>query len=304
MSNRRVAAIDIGSNAIRMMIAQEQSTGFKVIKKMRAPVRLGHDVFLNGFISPEAFIAVDSAFATFTEAFKQETLSEVRVVATSACREAKNKSALVKFIKDRYNMSIEIIDGTQEGLLIHLAVQKALDLERKNSVLIDIGGGSVEITFSQGPKTVSTKSFPIGTVRLLEAIKKRNLGERDLPILIGELLGPIEDHILNNTGKVHYHFAIGTGGNLECLGRLRKDLLNELNSTQLSFMELRKIIDLLMQKNYSERVKDLGLKPDRADVIIPAALVVDLIMRQCEVDRIYIPQVGLRDGIIWSLLHK
>lgn len=304
MSHRRVAAIDMGSNAIRMMIAQRQPHGFRILKKMRAPVRLGHDVFLTGAISKEAFHAVDEAFAAFTEAFHEEHLDDIKIVATSACREARNNHELVQYIQMRYGLEIEIIDGTEEGQLIHLAVQKALDLEKKDSVLIDIGGGSVEITFSQGPAIYATKSFPIGTVRLLESIKKRNLSERDIPILIGELLGPIEDHIRHNIRKLNLKFAIGTGGNLECLGHLRKDLLGEINSTHLSFLELKKIINMLYTKSYSQRVKELGLKPDRADVIIPAALVVDLIMRQCEVDRIYIPQVGLRDGIIWSLFEQ
>lgn len=304
MSARRVAAIDMGSNAIRMMIAQETSTGFEVLKKMRAPVRLGHDVFLNGQISREAFKSVDSAFTSFTEAFRSYPLDAIRVVATSACREATNNYELVQFVQARHGLEIEIIDGTQEGLLIHLAVQKSLELENKDSVLIDIGGGSVEVSFSRGSRIYATQSFPIGTVRLLEQIKKRKLCEKDLPVLIGELIAPIERHILESSRHLHLHFAIGTGGNLECLGKLRKEILGELNSTHLSFLELKTIIKTLKDKTYSQRIKELKLKPDRADVIIPAAMVVDLLMRQCEVDKIYIPQVGLRDGIIWSLLQK
>jgi exopolyphosphatase/guanosine-5'-triphosphate,3'-diphosphate pyrophosphatase len=302
--SRRVSAIDIGSNAIRMMIAEltGHHSQLKVIKKFRAPVRLGHDVFTSGIISEHTLELALSTFHQFSETNREFGVQKCRAVATSACREAKNSKAFVDAIKKLSNIQIEVIDGIEEGRLIHLAVQKELDLSHKKSMLIDIGGGSVEVTFSKGSKMLATKSFPMGTVRVLENLAKRKMNESHLSIIMGEFMSTLGEHIYDNSDHDPIDFAIGTGGNLECIGELKVQLLNKTPNTFVTFTELSQIIDKVKSLSLKDRVDKLHLRPDRADVIVPAAVLVQTIMRQAETQKLLIPRVGLRDGLAWSML--
>jgi exopolyphosphatase/guanosine-5'-triphosphate,3'-diphosphate pyrophosphatase len=301
--SRRVSAIDIGSNAIRMMIAELDGVNgqLKIIKKFRAPVRLGHDVFTSGTISDHTMDQALSTFSQFSETNLKFAVTKCRAVATSACREAKNSKAFVDAIKKQSNILIDIIDGNEEGRLIHLAVQKELDLNQKKSMLIDVGGGSVEVTFSKGSKLLATKSFPMGTVRVLENLAKRKMNESHLSIIMGEFMSTLGDHIYRNVDHEPIDFAIGTGGNLECIGELKVQLLNKTPNTFVTFDELSQIIDKVKSLSLKDRVDKLHLRPDRADVIVPAAVLVQTIMRQSETQKLLIPRVGLRDGLIWSM---
>lgn len=302
--SQRVSAIDIGSNAIRMMIVEvsaEQPIP-RILKKYRAPVRLGHDVFTQGLITPASVELAKAAFHRYAKAHQEFGVTHCRAVATSACREAKNRKDFVKEIYQFSGIPIEVIDGTEEGRLIHLAVRKELTLDNKKTMLIDIGGGSVEVTFSQGDKILATKSFPMGTVRVLETMAKRNLNESHLNILMGEFVKDLAPHIYDNCEGDPVDFAIGTGGNLECLGQLKTQLLNKTPATFLTMAELDEITQRLRGLKIKERIEKLALRPDRADVILPAAFLVQTIMRQAETQKIAIPSVGLRDGLIWSML--
>lgn len=304
--SQRVSAIDIGSNAIRMMVADISAASpiLHIDKKFRAPVRLGHDVFTSGMIGPEAMEISKATFRRFAETNQKMQVQKCRAVATSACREAKNRQEFVTEIKKISGIDIEIIDGTEEGRLIHLAVRKEVDLENKKTMLIDIGGGSVEVTFSEGPQMLATKSFPMGTVRVLENLAKRKMNESHLNIIMGEFLAELGEHIYKNVDHDPVDFAIGTGGNLECLGQLKVQLLKRTPSTFITLAELTEIIDRLRLLSIRDRIEKLGLRPDRADVIVPAAVLVQTIMRQAETEKIVIPAVGLRDGLIWSMLER
>lgn len=301
---RRISAIDIGSNAIRMMVVEVLPTApyVQIIKKYRAPVRLGHDTFTTGVISPHSLEIAEDTFKQFAKTNKEYGVERCRAVATSACREAKNKTEFQDLILKHSGIKVEIIDGTEEGKLIHLAVQKELDLDNKHTMLIDVGGGSVEVTFSQGPKMESTKSFPMGTVRVLENLSQRKMNESQLNIIMGEFIPVLADHIFKNTENDPVDFAIGTGGNLECLAQLKGSLLMRTPTTYLTLNELEMIIEKLRTLSIKDRIDKIKLRPDRADVIVPASMLVHTIMRQAEVEKIMIPNVGLRDGLIWSMV--
>ncbi len=302
--SRRVSAIDIGSNAIRMMIADvtKSSPTIQVVKRYRAAVRLGHDVFTQGSISSASLEIAKATFHRYQETNKELQVLHCREVATSACREAQNRQQFVEQIFAASGIKIEIIDGVEEGRLIHLAVHKELDLSNKKTMLIDIGGGSVEVTFSLGDKLLATKSFPMGTVRVLENLQKRNLNESHLNIIMGEFITSLSQHIFKNNENDPAEFAIGTGGNLECLGKLKVQLLGRAPHSFLTLSELNQIIEKLRGLKIKERNEKLGMRPDRADVILPAAMMVQTIMRQAETEKILIPSVGLRDGIVWSMV--
>lgn len=305
MPTRVMSAIDIGSNAMRILIAEmNPSHPLKVVKKLRIPVRLGKDVFLSGSISEESLQAAEKAFVKFKSLNEKYKVEKCRAVATSASREAKNGAEFTRRIFEKTGISIEIIDGIEEGLLVHKAVTHEIDVRHKKVMGIDIGGGSVEVTFSDGMDIRSTQSFPLGTVRLLDQMNKHQLGEDGLPLLIGKLIAPLSRHIHQYVDVNKIDFAVGTGGNLEALGRLKVQLLKKTPNTFLTLIELHEILDKLGNISIKQRIEKLDMKPDRADVIVPAGKVVATILRQAETDKILIPSVGLRDGILWSLVES
>lgn len=297
----RWAAIDVGSNAIRMMVADYTPLGFQVRKKFRIAIRLGSDVFAQQRISGKNLKAAARAFRRFSVLTKKMGASRVRAVATSAVREAKNGSAFVELMHRKSNIRVEIIDGLEEGKLIFTAVAHEVHLENHGCLLLDIGGGSVELSICEEGKLIATKSFPFGTVRTLSALKKRNLDENSVQTLIGEYLKPMTDFLSSHAGKRPTELAIGTGGNIEALGKLRSQLLGKSAKTQITLTELEELIARLRALTVKERIEKIGLRADRADVIVPAALLVEAVLRHLGVPRLLIPFVGVRDGILWSL---
>lgn len=309
MHGRRFSAIDIGSNAIRMVIAEYTPRGFRSLKKYRIPIRLGADVFDKGKISGKNLKSAARAFRKFQQISNRADITAIRAVGTSALRESKNKQSFVELIRRKSQIQIEIIDGTLEGKLIHQAVSKELHLESHQALLIDIGGGSVELTTSLSSKIISTQSFPFGTVRTLNLLKKKGLNESQLGLIVGEFLPAMSQYLKKSHDQVSqwdgkYDFAVGTGGNLEALGRLKSKILKRSSRSVISLIELELIIQRLKELSIRERIDKLDLRPDRADVILPAATLVASVMKQAQIDRILIPYVGLKDGLLWSMLEK
>lgn len=302
MSVKTFSAIDVGSNAMRIIIAElKPNSPIKVLKKVRVPIRLGKDVFLGGSISENTLAAAERAFIRFKELNQKFNVAACRAVATSATREALNGKEFIDRIAKSSGIQIDIIDGTLEGQLVHKAITHELELKNKKAMGIDIGGGSVEITFSEENKIISTQSFPLGTVRLIDQMQKNKVGEEGLPLLIGKLIGPLSSHIYSYVEHEKLDFAIGTGGNLECLGRLKIQLLKKTPNTFVTLFELHEIMEKLNKLTIKQRIEKLDMRPDRADVIVPACYVIATVMRQAEVEKILIPGVGLRDGLLWSM---
>lgn len=298
-----LAAIDIGSNAIRMVIAEQSLQGLRMLEKYRFPIRLGADVFDKGSISAKNLKLSARTFKKFKELTQEYDVSQLRAVGTSALREAKNGKAFVELIRRKSDIKIEIIDGVEEARLIHSAVRREVNLDGHHALLIDIGGGSVELTFSDKSMMTATHSFPFGTVRTLEMMKKKKLSEAQLSMVMGDFLEPLT-HFIQTAGPGHpLDFAVGTGGNLETLGKLKPQLLNSPTRTYLTLNELSEMISKLQKMSVKDRIEKLDMRPDRADVIVPASLIVQTVMRQSSLDKLLIPHVGLKDGLIWSLAN-
>jgi len=297
----RVAAIDIGSNAIRMVIAELTPLGFKTLKKFRFPIRLGADVFEKGRISPKNIKESARTFRKFKDLTLKFDVKQIRAVGTSALRESKNKEAFIELVRRKSSIRVEIIQGDVEAQMIHAAIAREVPLQGHRSLSIDIGGGSVELTFANSGRIVSSQSFPFGTVRTLELIKKRNLTEAQLNIVIGEYLPTLANFIHQDTNAGKINFAIGTGGNLERLSKLKGQLLKKEYLREVMLSEIDEIVLRLKKFTYKERIEKLEMAPDRADVILPALMVVQAVMRQAAVDKIVIPGVGLKDGVLWSM---
>jgi exopolyphosphatase/guanosine-5'-triphosphate,3'-diphosphate pyrophosphatase len=300
----RIAAIDIGSNAIRMILAEQGPQGLHTLKKFRFPIRLGADVFATGRISGKNLRESARTFKKFRELAKELKVTHLRAVGTSALRESQNGKAFVELIRRKSGIRIEIIDGVEEAKLIHTAVRREVNLENNNALLIDIGGGSVELTFSEKSLMSATQSFPFGTVRTLERLKKSKWTEAQLGLVIGEYLNTLSHFIHSHASTLKFDFAIGTGGNLETLGKLKPMLLGSQQVTSITATELTEMVGKIARFSIADRIEKLKLRPDRADVILPAALVVQAILRQANIERLLIPHVGLKDGLLWSVAQR
>jgi len=301
-NSTRIAAIDIGSNAIRLVLGEfDVYRDVRILKKVREPVRLGQDVFSEGMISRRTADRAFQTFAKFRTYLERTGVKHVRAVATSALREASNRDWFVKQVELKSRIKIDVIDGTEEARLIHSAVASRVDLDDKNALLIDIGGGSVELTISAHGRIKAVQTFKLGTVRLLQHLQDRGLKERQLrEFLLGQI-APVRSFLQSSARGMKPEICIGTGGNLECLGKLRVALLNRNSIFSMTYDELGLLIDHLLSMSVKERIQFLRLRADRADVVVPAALVAQTVMGLVPVEILAIPYVGLRDGILADL---
>jgi exopolyphosphatase/guanosine-5'-triphosphate,3'-diphosphate pyrophosphatase len=292
-----VAAIDLGSNALRAIIARPINGHIRVLKEVRVPLRLGEDVFTTGTISPTKIAATEESFILLLHLFTEHEVQDVRAVATSAMRDASNGLSTTDRIEQFTGIKLETISGIEEARLIHRAVGTEIDLGRKNALLLDVGGGSTEITLLQRGELLASMSFDIGTVRLLNASREM-----------------LDDKIDKETAKilrfVRRHFKLkdidivaGTGGNLRRIGKIRRKVLGK-SSEECSYSEVAHMAQTLFSMGLIERVRALELEPDRADVILPATMLVESLMRQLGAKKILLPKVGLKEGLILDMLGK
>ena len=286
------AAIDIGTNAGRMLIGYVVSRdGHEVVKHIqlvRVPLRLGEDVFVNGRISKvkiKKFIYSLKGFRLLAKAYD---IYNIQAYATSAMREAENKDYIVEIIKEKTKINLEIIDGNREAELIFKSFNISGLIQERPFLLIDVGGGSTELTvFSNGEKKKS-KSFKIGTLRLLKNKVNKSIWD------------DIEKWINENIKGCGQMSAIGTGGNINKISQLaRKRYLEPILLT-----EIEDTYNYLNKFSLQERVDKLRLKPDRADVIIPASQIYINIMSIAGIKEIFVPKMGLSDGMILEQYEK
>lgn len=296
-----ISAIDVGSNAMRMVVGEvDESWQVRPIENIRLPVRLGQDVFDRGYLEEKTIQQTEEVFLRFRQMAENFNVHQLRAVATSAAREAENSDLLVDRVFRTSGIEIEIISGEEEARLIHAAVAHVLNLKDKRTLLIDIGGGSVEVTLSSGRNIISTDSYNMGTVRLLQ---KLNGSKSNLPLgnLVREYVEAARYRIEQDLGDKKIQICAGTGGNVEEIGRLRQKLFKAESDHFITLEELEKLIERLERMTYEQRMDKLKLRPDRADVILPASIVLHLIAREAGVKQIMIPNVGLKDGILLDI---
>lgn len=297
-----IAAIDVGSNAMRMVIGEvDESWQVRTVENVRLPVRLGQDVFSKGYLDEKTIQQTEEAFLRFKHMAESFDIHHLRAVATSAAREAGNSDLLIDRIFRTSGIEIEIISGEEEARLIHSAVAYVLDLQNKRTLLIDIGGGSVEVTISTGRNIISTDSYTMGTVRLLEKLNGKDKSTHPFGKLVREYAESARYHIEQDLGDQKIQICAGTGGNVEEIGRLRQKLFKAESDRFITLEELEKLIELLEGMTYEERMSKLKLRSDRADVILPASIVLHLIASEAGVKQIAIPNVGLKDGILLDI---
>ena len=297
-----IAAIDVGSNAIRMIVGRLYTDGtLETLESLRLPVRLGQDAFTTGRFSEQTMQNAVGAFLRFRTVAQMFEASQVRAVATSAMRETENRDLLVQRIAQETGITIEIISGEEEARLVHMAVKQAVDLHEKTALLIDIGGGSVEVLLSDGENILSTESFKMGTVRLLRKLEGRGERQEALNQLLREYAASARRYIDWEIGNDRVDVCVGSGGNIEEMGRLCKRLLRRRRSDRIQAGDLDRLIERLGGMSVEERIQKVGLNPDRADVILPAMIVLQMVVREARVREVLVPGVGLKDGVLLDM---
>jgi len=301
----KIAAIDVGSNAMRMVVGEvNEMWDVNTLENIRLPVRLGQDVFSKGFLEKQTIHQTEEAFLRFKRIADNYGVQHLRAVATSAAREASNGKGLIDQIRRSTDIELEMISGEEEARLIHLAVIHALNLKNKRTLIIDIGGGSVEVTISTGRNIISTESYNMGTVRLLENLDVKNNAKHPFGKLVRVYAEAARYRIEHDIGDEKIQICAGTGGNVEEIGRLRQKLFKGDSDRLITLRELAVLIERLNRLSYEDRIRKLKLRPDRADVILPASIVLHLIASEARVKQIAIPNVGLKDGILLDIAEE
>lgn len=289
----KFAAIDIGSNAARLQISSvlenEGVISFKRIEYVRFALRLGHDVFGDGSISPESEVRIFKLLHAYKLLMDLHEVKDYAICATSAMREATNSAEIITRIHKILDMKIQLIDGSREAELINDVVVQSLH-PKKNYLHIDVGGGSTELNIYRNREKLASKSFKIGSVRLLEGTEKegdwekmRNWISAQKSVIPGEME------------------AIGTGGNIAKLFNLSKPNAEEKSMTFDALFEMAAYVGSF---SFEDRVNKLRLNTDRADVIVPAASIYLTAMELGGCKTIMVPDLGLKDGIIQMLYDR
>jgi len=296
-----VGAIDVGSNAMRLGIAAQDNHGApRLIQRYREPVRLGHDAFTSGTLSPQTMDEAVEAFRQFRRILDQHHVEKYRATATSAMRDAANGRELITRIADETGIQLNLISGEEEARLVHYSICRRVDLSNQFTLLIDMGGGSVEVTLCDDGEVVSAQSFKIGTVRLLEMLGQ----EGDFNTLLSEYLDGTRKKLREQIGRRKTDQCVATGGNAGAIGELACQLLDTPSPNQISLAQLDTLIHTLAGLSFEERIRDLGLRPDRADVILPAAMVFHDIMALAGAETMIMPEASLLDGIMLDMVDS
>ncbi len=288
----KYAAIDIGTNAARLLVGEvmskDQSFFIKKISYTRIPLRLGEDVFESGKVSKnkiDDFLKTMKAFKLISEIFD---VQEIRAVSTSAMREATNANKIIDSIKEETGIKLEIISGDEEASLIFSNFfTMELDLSVP-FVVIDVGGGSTELSVFENGEKIASKSFNVGTLRILKGKSDASVWEN------------IHDWILKYVDLSSEHQIFGTGGNINKAHKM----LGYSYDEPIGLVEMKELRDKLARLTIDERINQFQMKPDRADVIVPALDIFSYILNEIGANSLMVPKVGLADGMIYEMYHR
>jgi exopolyphosphatase/guanosine-5'-triphosphate,3'-diphosphate pyrophosphatase len=301
-SKQSIAAIDMGSNGIRIALGEVDSDGHVVETAYhREAIRLGHDAFTSGTLQDATIRSTVQAFERFADKMQAAKVDRVRAIATSAMREVSNGQELVEAIEWGTGIRLQIIDPLEEARLMLQAVGNRFELGDKTAVLIDMGGGSIEVTAVVNRRAMGFETLPLGPVRLLERLRRKNLREQDVTRLMEPYRQTIRNLMVAELEAAPPQLAVGAGGNIKRLGRLRKTMLNRTYDDRLKPHNLDELIERLAAMSVSDRVEQLGLREDRADLILIAAIVLRSILDEARIDKLMVPGIGLLDGLLGEM---
>lgn len=289
---KKIAAVDIGSNAIRLVIYHiiktDQEPIFNKEVLHRAPIRIGTEVFNQGKISDKTTKRINLCLDAFLKLIKVHEVSNFKVCATEAFRSASNGESIIAKINLDYQIDIEIIDGIKEAEYISNGPLFESMNPLENYLFIDLGGGSTELSFYQNNQCVMSKSFQIGTLRMLEKTQDTGIYDELLNWLNKALPKDLNINI------------IGSGGNINKLYKL----CGRKNPEPLQKAELEGMYEQLKALSFEERIKSMRLREDRADVIVPACKIFLMILQATQINHLFVPKIGLADGIIRNIYYN
>lgn len=292
LSIKKYAAIDIGSNAVRLLISNiiEQKgkpVSFKKSALVRVPIRLGADVFVHNKISKENTQRMVDTMLAFKLLMKSHKVVKYKACATSAMRESKNGKRVVDLILKKANISIDVINGEEEAAIIAATDLNAFIDKNKTYLYVDVGGGSTEFSIIKQGIQIVSKSFKIGTVRLInDMVTKKTWQELELWI---------REHV-KKFDKID---VIGSGGNINKIFKISGKAMGK----PLSYFYMTSYYKTLQSYTFEQRITELDLNQDRADVILPAMRIYLSAMKWSGAKQIYVPKIGLADGIIKSIYY-
>ena len=285
------AAIDIGSNAVRLLIKTIYETGhgavFNKTSLVRSPIRLGEDVFTNGEISEKTIHRLSDAMHAYRLLMNIHNVDKYRAFATSAMREAANSDKVIQKVKKRSKIKIEVISGDEEAKIIFSSELSEYLHSENHYLYVDVGGGSTEISLLNKGKVLASRSFPIGTVRILDNKADYAYMEKYVKTWVGKIT------------KGRHVELVGSGGNINYIFKSS----GKKEGAYLSSHYLTQEYNILKNMTYEERAETYNMKLDRADVIVPALEIYVSIMKWAHASRIYVPKIGAADGMI-ALMYK
>lgn len=289
---KKIAAIDIGSNAIRMLICFVIPSGDKYIFQknlyLRLPIRLGEDSFKSGIISNSKINLLTNAILSFKYIMKVHEVEDYQIYATSALRESSNSKEVISIVKEKTDLKIELITGLKEATII----SKGNSLEKigfnKTFLYVDVGGGSTEYSILRRGKEKISKSFKIGTVRLLN-----NLVD-------DSMIKDIRDWLRSNIDNDDKIKLFATGGNINKI----QSMTDSKSGKPISYLSLKDLSNTLLKHTYHDRMVKFDLNPDRADVIIPALKIFITTMESIQANKMFVPKLGLVDGMVNEIFYE
>ncbi|MBL8606403.1 MAG: Ppx/GppA family phosphatase [Myxococcales bacterium] len=317
----RFAAIDIGSNAMRLRIVEasapgavdqlsllpdRDSSGWREVLSLRAPVRLGAEVFVTGRIASSALGQACAALKQFREAMDAAKVDAYRATATSAVREAENSAVLVERARREAGVELDVIEGVEEARLIRLAVMRRAGLADRRALLVDVGGGSTEVTYLDRGQSSFSMSMPVGTVRLLETyLRGDGAVDREKRRLLVESVDRAFVEVKPHAKRWDPELVVATGGNSETLADLCPFVGGYAGHARaIDARALPAMLERLCDLSVAERRDTFGLRPDRADTVVPAAAIYGRAAALARIPAIVVPGVGLKEGILEELVAK
>lgn len=304
----RLAAIDIGSNSVRLLVAEALRGGaYRILDEEREPTRLGRSVSSQGRLDDESMDKTLQALRTFKEIAAGYQVTSLRTIATCAVREARNGPEFCRRVREEVGLEVEVIAGDREARLAFASVQNAFDLAGKNVVVADIGGGSTEIVFATGNLIESIFSTPLGAVRLTEQFA---LGETATLTDFERMEEEVGDCLKKRTTRPLFapHFLVGCGGTFTTLAELvmatKKQSDAPVAGYKVSQAEVRHLLDRLRKMPLRARRSMAGMTPDRGDIIVAGLTIVDALMKRFRVNTLVIHTRGVRDGLVREMIDE
>jgi exopolyphosphatase/guanosine-5'-triphosphate,3'-diphosphate pyrophosphatase len=304
----RLAAIDIGSNSVRLLVAEALRGGtYRILDEEREPTRLGRSVSSQGRLDDESMDKTLQALRTFKEIAAGYQVTSLRTIATCAVREARNGPEFCRRVREEIGLEVEVIAGDREARLAFASVQNAFDLSGKNVVVADIGGGSTEIVFATGNLIESIFSTPLGAVRLTEQFA---LGENATLADFERMEEEVSSCLKKRTTRPLFapHFLVGCGGTFTTLAELimatKKQSDAPVAGYKVSQAEVRHLLDRLRKMPLRARRGMAGMTPDRADIIVAGLTIIDALMKRFRVNTLVIHTRGVRDGLVREMIDE